>query len=251
MVLSAFRGALGFLTRLPVGTDDAAWTAFCRTPVAFVLAAYPIGGLIAVPVGVGVWLLPEASVALLLVVSVIGLTGVNHADGIADLGDAAVVHGGPEQRRAVMKDTTVGVGAVLALTSTLLGLALAGLALAGCPPLIAAGVVVAGEVGTKLGLAAIACLGTATHEGLGSAVTTHAAPRGLFGPTTIALFACGLTGRSPAALTAVLVGLCTGVAVLVWARRVLGGVSGDVFGGANEIGRVLALHAGVIAWTLS
>ncbi len=253
MVLTAVRGALGFLTRLPVGTEEEAWTAFRRTPAAFVLAAYPIGALIALPVGVGAWLIPEieGTVAALLLVGVIGLTGVNHADGIADLGDAAVVHGGPEQRRAVMKDTTVGVGAVLALTSTLVGLALAGLALAGCPPLIAVGVVVAGEVGTKLGMAAIACLGTAAHEGLGSAFTAETDPRGLLAPAAAALFALGATGWSPAAPAAVLVGLSTGVVVMVWARRALGGVSGDVFGGANELGRVLALHAGVIAWTLS
>ncbi len=253
MVLKAIRGALGFLTRLPIGTDEAAWTAFCRTPAAFVLAAYPIGALIALPVGVGLWLVPdvEASVAALLVGGVIGLTGVNHADGIADLGDAVVVHGDRERRRSVMKDTTVGVGAVLALTSTLVGLALAGMALTNCPPLVAVGLVIAAEVGTKLGLAAIACLGTATHEGLGSAFTTATTPRALFGPTVVALFACGLTGRSLGGTTAVVVGLCTGLAVSVWAYRTLGGVSGDVFGGANELGRVFALHAGVIAWTLS
>lgn len=251
MVLTAVRGALGFLTRLPIGTDEASWVAFRRTPVAFVLAAYPIGALIALPIGVGVWIGPrlEGSVAALFLVSVIGLTGVNHADGIADLGDAAVVHGGPEQRRAVMKDTTVGVGAVLALTSVLVGLALAGLALAGCPPSIAVGVVVAAEVGTKLGLATIACFGTASHEGLGSAFTTAAAPVDALAPATAALLAFGATGRSLAALAAVLAGVCTGVIVMVWAHRTLGGVSGDVFGGANELGRVLALHAGVIAWT--
>ncbi|RRJ32501.1 adenosylcobinamide-GDP ribazoletransferase [Halocatena pleomorpha] len=253
MVLRAVWGAIGFLTRLPIGTDEAAWTAFRRTPVSFVLAAYPIGVIIALPVGVGVWLVPgvEGSIAALLMGGVIGLTGVNHADGIADLGDAAVVHGDRERRRAVMKDTTVGVGAVLALTSTLIGLALAGLALANCPPLVAVGLIVAAEVGTKLGLAAIACLGTAAHEGLGSAVTTAATPRELFGPLIVALVACGLTGRSLGGATAAVTGLCTGLAVLVWARRTLGGVSGDVFGGANELGRVLALHAGVIAWTLS
>jgi len=36
-----------------------------------------------------------------------------------------------------------------------------------------------------------------------------------------------------------------------WARSRLGGVSGDVLGATNEIARVVGLHAGVIAWTLS
>lgn len=247
MVLTAVRGALGFLTRLPVGHSETAWDAFRQTPVAFPLAAYPIGALIALPVGLPV---PDPVVAFFLLVDVIVLTGVNHADGLADLGDAAVVHGDSEQRRAVMKDTTVGVGAVLALGSVLVGVALAGWALAALPSLIAIGIVVASEVGAKLGMAAVACLGTATHEGLGSAFTGHG-PRQLIAPTVAVLPAFVLTGRSLAGCIAVLVGGTTGCLMVLLARRALGGVSGDVFGATNEIGRVLALHAGVIAWTLS
>ena len=29
----------------------------------------------------------------------------------------------------------------------------------------------------------------------------------------------------------------------------LGGVNGDVFGAVNELARIVALHAGVVAWT--
>jgi adenosylcobinamide-GDP ribazoletransferase len=251
MVVTAVRGALGFLTRLPVGHDETAWEAFRRTPTAFPLAAYPIGALIALPVGIGVIAFPAPVVAFILLVATVVVTGINHADGVADLGDAAVVHGDQERRRAVMKDTIVGVGAVLALGIILVGLALAGLALAGLPPLAAVGIVVAAEVGAKLGMTAIACLAHATHEGLGSAFTDHTDPSQLFAPAVVAVPALALTGRSPAALVAVLTGLCGALVVLAWARQALGGVNGDVFGGANEIGRVLALHAGVVAWTLS
>lgn len=251
MVLTAVRGALGFLTRLPVGHDETAWDAFRQTPTAFPLAAYPIGVLIALPVSISVAVFPAPVVAFVLLVTTVVVTGINHADGVADLGDAAVVHGDQEKRRAVMKDTTVGVGAVLALGIILIGLTLAGFALAGVPPLVAAGIVVAAEVGAKLGMAAIACLSDAIHEGLGSAFTNSAEPLQFIAPTIVALPALALTGRSWASLVVVLAGLCGALVVLLWARRTLGGVSGDVFGGANEIGRVLALHAGVIAWMLS
>lgn len=247
MVLTAVRGALGFLTRLPVGHSETAWDAFRQTPIAFPLAAYPIGALIALPIGLPI---PDPVIAFFLLIDVILLTGVNHADGLADLGDAAVVHDDRERRRAVMKDTTVGVGAVLALGSVLVGLALAGVALAALPSLIAVGIVVASEVGAKLGMTAVACLGTATHEGLGSAFTGHG-PQKLVAPAVAVLPAFALTGRSLSGFIAVLVGGCTGLGMVLLARRALGGVSGDVFGATNEIGRVLALHAGVIAWTLS
>jgi adenosylcobinamide-GDP ribazoletransferase len=35
-----------------------------------------------------------------------------------------------------------------------------------------------------------------------------------------------------------------------WSENHLGGVSGDVLGAANELGRVAGVHAGVVAWTL-
>jgi adenosylcobinamide-GDP ribazoletransferase len=251
---TAVRGALGFLSRLPIGRSRDAWEAFRVTPVAFPLAGYVLGALVALPVALGSLLaLPPPSIALVLLVALLGVTGVNHADGVADLGDAAVVHGGPGARRAALKDTTVGVGALLALGTVLVGLALAGLALAALPALALAGIVVAGEVGAKLAMAAVACLGESTHDGLGASFTGPADPALLAGPALAALPACLLAVplASPAPLVALVGGVGGGLAVLGWARRRLGGANGDVFGAANEVGRVCALHAGVIAWTLS
>jgi len=119
--------------------------------------------------------LPDPATAFLFLAWVVLITGVNHADGLADLGDAAVVHGDPAERRDVMKDTTVGVGAVLALGTGLLGLALAGLALAELPTLTAVGVVLTAEVGAKLAVAIQVVTGEASHEGFGSRFVDRAA----------------------------------------------------------------------------
>lgn len=252
MVLTAVRGALGFCSRLPVGHDEAAFEAFCETPVAFVLTGYVLGALLAVPVALAAAHLPGATTALVLPVAVVALTGVHHLDGVADLGDAAVVHGPPDERRAVMMDTTVGVGAAAAVALVVAGLALAGLGLAGAvrDPLAVAGIVVASEVGAKLGMAALACLGTATHDGLGSAMTTRADPGTLVGPLVLAVPALGATFPSPAAFAAVAAAGLTALAVLYWAREHLGGVSGDVFGATNELARVATLHAAVATWVI-
>jgi len=247
-VIGALAGALGFLSRLPVGRDADAFAAFAATPAAFPLAGYLIGALVAVAVVVPA---PAPTTALLFLIALAVVTGINHFDGVADLGDAAVVHGDRDDRRAVLKDTTLGVGGAVAVAGVVAGLALAGLGLAGLPRWTAVGLVVASEVGTKLGMALLACLGWPAHEGLGSTLTGQHGPGDAVVPVVVAAPAALVTVPSPAALVAIAAAVATALAVRWWAAANLGGVSGDVFGAANELGRVAALHAGVVAWTLS
>jgi len=248
VVLTALRGALGFLSRLPVGRTERAWAAFVATPAALPLAGYVIGGLVAVPY-LAAGALPDPVVAMAYLVGVVVLTGVNHADGLADLGDAAVVHGDAERRRAVMQDTTVGVGAVLALGTGLLALALGALALAGLPPVAAVAVALAAEVGAKLGVATLVCLGDPSHEGMGATVLEPHGPRSL--PAPVAVAAPALVLVVPAATAGVLAAVVAAVALGRWADTRLGGLPGDALGAANELGRVAAIHAAVAAWTLA
>lgn len=251
MIGRALRGGLGFLTRIPVSHDGRAWVAFQETPLTFPAVGYVVGGLVALPVFVGASIgLPTPVTATLALATLYLLTGANHVDGLADCGDASVVHT-VEERREVLKDTDTGVGALLAAGLGLVGTALGLLAVLGLPPLAAAGLVVASEVGAKLGMATIACLGRAIHDGFGASFTGRASPELLTGPLLVALPAAALTGISPAAPVAVLAALATALLLLQWARSRLGGVNGDVFGASNELGRLVALHAGVVAWTLA
>ncbi|MFB6096549.1 MAG: adenosylcobinamide-GDP ribazoletransferase [Haloferacaceae archaeon] len=308
---AAVRGALAFLTRLPVGGGAAGWDAFRRTPASFPLAGYVVGALLAVPFGLSGLLagvgvdLPAASTAALYLLAVYGLTGVAHADGLADLADAAAVHeradeggvdgedagagdhasgargtgdapGDParERRRAVLKDSRTGVGGVLAVAAAVAALVLGALGLAqlvhggpvggaapGAGAWAAAGswaavaTVVAAEVGAKAGMGLLACLGSPAHEGLGSQLVGESDGRGLVGVAAASLPAVLLAGAAPVAVgvlgLGVLAGPLVALAVRRWASARLGGVSGDAFGAANELGRVAALHVGVIAWALA
>ncbi|GGK53392.1 adenosylcobinamide-GDP ribazoletransferase [Haloarcula sebkhae] len=247
MVLTAVRGALGFLSQLPVGHSEQAWDAFVETPAAFPLAGYVVGGLVALPF-LAAGLLPAPVIAAAYLGTVVLVTGVNHADGLADLGDAAVVHGDPAERRDVMRDTTVGVGAVLALGTVLLALALAAVAVAGLPPLVAVSLALAAEVGAKLAMATLACVGRPSHEGFGSTVIDGNGPRHLVGSLAVALPAAVIA--VPATTVAVLTGPLLALGLSRWADQRLGGVSGDAFGAANELTRATALHVGVAVWSL-
>ena len=246
-MLKALRGGLGFLTRLPIGHDEDAWNAFRARPATFPLVGYAIGGLAALLLLAPV---PPATAAFGFVAWLYILTGINHLDGVADLGDAAVVHGDCERRREVLSDTTVGVGAVAAVGLVFVGLATAGYGLAGLPAR-AGLIVIAAEVGSKAAVALAACFGSATHDGLGAQFTDHLDPGNAVAPLVVALPAAALTWPDPAAAVALLAALACVGPIVRWARRALGGVDGDVLGATAEIARLVALHAGVIAWTLS
>jgi adenosylcobinamide-GDP ribazoletransferase len=253
VVVSALRGALGFLTRLPVGGDEAAWEAFRRTPVAITLVGYVVGAVAALPLLVP---LPVPSAAALYLITIVLLTGVTHADGLADLGDAAAVHGGVDtaRRREVLKDSQTGVGGALAVALALVTLGLGALGMAGTRPQIAFGVALAVEVGAKGGMALLVCTGDAIHEGLGSALSEHATPTALL-PVAIATLPALVLGNAMGAgyagpVAALLSPIAVAWLVGQWAAGALGGISGDVLGAANELGRIAGVHAGVIVWTL-
>ncbi|KAB1197183.1 MULTISPECIES: adenosylcobinamide-GDP ribazoletransferase [Haloferax] len=268
MVLNAVRGGLGFLTRLPVGGGEAEWDAFRRAPVVFPLVGYVVGGLAALPFLLP---LPIPTAAALYLVTLYLVTGVTHADGLADLGDAAVVHGNAERRLSVLKDSQTGVGGLLALGVTLVVLAMGAFGLAGVGwrlglPTggfsfttgrlgLTVGVVIAltAEVSAKTGMATLVCLGTPAHDGLGSALVGENAPSGLLAVAVVCLPVVALAPDT--GLLAIVVTLLCGpvVALLVraWGRNHLGGVSGDLIGATNELARATAIHVGVVTWTLS
>jgi len=263
MVLTALRGAIGFLTRVPIGRDEAAWAAFARSPWTFPVVGYLVGALAAAPLLLAAppASVPAPTVAFAFVLALYAVTGIGHLDGAADLGDAAVVHGDREERRHVLKDSQLGVGGTVALVLVVLGLATAALGLievgsataaagGGGVPLAALSLVVAAEVGAKAATATLVCVCDAPHEGLGSALTGESSPGATLSVLALAAPAALLAWpRVLPGLAALLAALATAALVARWARRRLGGVSGDVLGATTELARVAALHAGVIAWT--
>ncbi|WP_411799353.1 adenosylcobinamide-GDP ribazoletransferase [Halonotius sp. F2-221B] len=246
----AIRGAVGFLTRIPVGGTEADWVAFCRRAYSLPVVGYLVGGLAG-----SVFFLPVQPPTLVAayLVGLYLLTGVTHADGVADLGDTLAVHGDADRKRDVLKDSATGVGGTLLLAVTLFVVALGALSFAGIGPWRALRLVVAAEVGAKLGMVLVACYGRPAHEGLGSQLVGELTHRSLAPAIAVSLpaIAAAPNGLAPALVAAVATGPAVGVTVLTWGHRTLGGVSGDLLGATNEIGRALALHVGVSVWILT
>jgi adenosylcobinamide-GDP ribazoletransferase len=255
MVLSTLRGAVGFLTRVRVGGDQADWRAFTDAPWAFPVVGAGVGLLLGTVTALLHWVGFGGATGVLFLGALVALLGITHFDGIADLGDAAVVHGDAETRVAVLKDSDVGVGAVVALVIALLGTASAVASLGVLPVRQVVAVVAAAEIGAKAAMAGVACLGTARHEGLGSQFTEWNGRRELGVATLVALALWLLLlvlapGPAPVVGSAFLGALLGGGLLAYWANSLLDGVNGDVFGAVDVAARLVGLYAAVASTRL-
>lgn len=207
----------------------------------------PVGYVVGIVAALPVVALPGSTAGIAYPTAILAVVGITHLDGLADLADAGVVHGSVGDRRAVMQDTVTGVGGTVATGLSVIGLALAGVALASAPPLLALGVVVAAEVGAKLAMVGVAAFGKPAYEGMGSQLVGSSPSQWLAGVVMAVPAAVIAWPALPPVIT--LVGAITGGALTAWsASSLLDGVSGDVFGAANEVARLVGLHAGVITW---
>ncbi len=184
------------------------------------------------------------TLALLLV-----LTGLQHFDGLVDLGNAVGL-GNAEERRAVAHAWTVTYkGAVLAIFVEFL--AVLGLFFLNWE--FAFKAVIASEVAAKLAMVTIMRVGKPTHKGLGSRFLSKAKQKRTFAAYLIAaLIVFPLFGFTSLGLILsagiILVSLLCGVLMNVVANSIFGGVSGDVIGATNEVVRAatVVFAAGVL-----
>jgi adenosylcobinamide-GDP ribazoletransferase len=217
--------AVAFLTVVPVRVPG---------PVRGLGAAAPwfplVGALVGALAG-GVRVVAEPafgpSVAAVLAVAVlVVVTGALHQDGLADCADGLGVRGDRERRLAVMHDSSIGVFGALALLGWAL---LMTSTLAELERVDAAGALVAaGAVGRWAALAHAAAAPPARADGLGAGFGVGVPVLALagIGAVAIALLASGWL----AGAVAIAAALAVSALGTAWARRTLGGRTGDTLG---------------------
>lgn len=238
--LDDLRIATALLTRVPMPHPEGA----VPPDIARAQRLFPIvGALIGIVVGmVDVALLgmgvPALAAAALALGASAALTGALHEDGLADVGDG---FGGGRDRAAklsIMRDSRLGTYGTLVL---LVGFATRLAALAALP---AAMVVPALVAAHALGRAAIPVLAAnmpfARADGLGKMAGRPAAAGALVAvglAVVIALLCLPLK----AAILALLLTAAGAAAVALLAWRQIGGVTGDVFGAAEQVAETAVL----------
>lgn len=190
--------------------------------------------------------------ALIGVLFLYFIYGIMHLEGLSDFGDGLMASGDGIRKRSAMKDTSVGAaGCFFMVVDLLLLVLLINELLGETGPMLLTGVqmplifgLILAEVSAKLSMTTVMYMGPSSHEGMGSVFVSQASGRryaaGLAISLVLSLLIAGLY------FPIVLAGVLSGAFVVYLSRRHFGGVGGDAFGAANELGRLAAL----LIWVL-
>lgn len=241
--IRSLRSAFGFLTRLPVG----AWPLqkdLDGVSMWLPLVGAVVGGL-AGAVSWAAWAV--FAPCPLLLPGIIGcaawamVTGGLHLDGVADCGDGLPAEVSRERRLEIMKDSRLGTfGGIFLFFCLMLKAAAIGtlfLRAAGGWRFMAL-CALAGLLGRVQIFAAMRMPG-ARKGGMGEAFCRATRTRHAVAALGVTLVCCALAGLP--GLRALLWAALASACVLCYARRRLGGVTGDVFGLSVETTECAAL----------
>ncbi len=239
---SGLQGAIAFLTIVPI--PGAAGTQLAVAAGWFPLVGAGVGAF-AGGVRVGAQqLLGRTPATVLAMIALVVATGALHQDGLADTADGLGARGDRSRRLQVMRDSATGVFGALALIGWALLLLTALASLDESHALIA--LVVACALARWAALVHAIATPAARGEGLGAALRVS---RGAFGAATGASIALTLTlcGLAPGA-TAIGAALLVAALSVVFARRTLGGRTGDTLGATVAITEVVVCTTLLALW---
>ena len=258
--IKTFRDLLAFLTIIPVGSGED----FVATSAEFMLLFPLIGGLIGLFAAtyfqacffiisnlltfanslfqLPVQILLRLALAVMTLAFLLVLTGLQHFDGLVDLGNAIGLRRLEERREAAHAWIVTYKGAFLAIFVEFL--AFVGLFFLNAE--IAFKVIIVAEVAAKLAMVTIVAVGESTSKGLGARFMEKAKrKRNVIAYVISFLIVIPLLGWL--GLLVIAVSVLSGLLMERVAKSVFGGVSGDMIGATNESARAvtLVLLAGV------
>jgi len=265
--IKTFRDLLAFLTSIPVGgKEDFVFTSaenmylfpIIGSFIGILAGAYFIGSnyilqvllngvnnFVTLPVN---FLVSFASAAMTIAFLLV-ITGLQHFDGLIDLGNALGHRSEHERKMAAHAWTVNYSGAIFAIIIEFI--AFLGLFLiipTVTNPLIIVATIILAEVAAKLAMVTLVWLGKPTHKGLGSIFLKKAKKKLnivayiISAMIAFALFSLafnvtyGLLG-----IGVVFVSIPVAYLMAQVAKKIFGGVSGDIIGATNEISRAITL----------
>ena len=235
-MLKAIGSVFSFLTIFPssnVSLENVAKYMYLFPIVGIVI------GLLVGSFGFGLSLfLDPLLVSLLVVASLAIITGIHHADGLADFADGLMVKGSKDKKLAAMKDLSTGSAGVVAIVLYLVGLIMA-ISLTNGFDLFKA--ILISEILAKFSMVLLASMGNSASLGSNSPfVKIMKDKKKLAAAFLIMLIPIILLGETTGLLM-LGVTIILSIFLLAISTRSFGGITGDVLGATNELTRLASL----------
>jgi adenosylcobinamide-GDP ribazoletransferase len=252
-MINDIKVAFAFLTRIPINHKPE--ISIQRSAVWFPLVGWVIGGvtgLLFYFLSQGIPALPAAAITILFSTLV---TGGFHQDGLADTFDGLVGGWNTEDRLRILKDSRHGTYGVLSITLQLI--IQISLLSTLSPKVGLLAIITAHTLGRLVPIYFMMAPAVPSHEGMGATYSRAVGARDVLTSTllTVALL-FGLIGAH-LFIAAVIVAI-VGLAFLVYVKKKIGGVLGDVLGASEQIAEsfillyfvVIATHSSWLPWLI-
>ena len=177
-------------------------------------------------------------VSLLVVASIAIVTGIHHADGLADFADGLMVKGSKDRKLKAMKDLSTGSAGIVGIVLYLVGLIIT-ISLTSGFDLFRA--ILISEILAKFSMVLMASLGNSASLGSNSPfVKIMKDKKKLAAAFIIMLIPIIVIGETTGLLMLGVTVTLT-LFLLVISTRSFGGITGDVLGATNELTRLASL----------
>jgi adenosylcobinamide-GDP ribazoletransferase len=234
--MNAFRAAVMFLTRVPVGrVHEFRLEDLARSAIYFPV----VGALVGLSGGIALltsYAAPSFVAVLICMLVTLCITGGLHEDGLADCADGLVGGQDPERRLEIMKDSRIGAYGALALWFSLTAKLLLIQSLLAVSIVTAfLAVVVAHSLGRASTVALLASLpyvrmGQSKSSPFGNKVTQTQLGISLVFPVILSVVLLHLDG-----LICLLAATAAAVTCGFYFKRKIGGITGDCLGATNQL----------------
>jgi adenosylcobinamide-GDP ribazoletransferase len=184
------------------------------------------------------FLLDPIIVSFLVVVSIAILTGIHHADGLADFADGLMVKGSRDKKIKAMKDLSTGSAGIVGIVLYLIGLVIT-ISLTSGFDLFKA--ILISEILAKFSMVLMASLGNSASLGSNSPfVKIMKDKKKLAAAFIIMIIPVMIIGESTGLI---MLGVTVTITIFLLAvsTRSFGGITGDVLGATNELTRLASL----------
>jgi len=235
-MLKEIGSVFSFLTIFP--SSNATLENIAKYMYVFPIVGIAIGLLVG-SFGFGLsFFLDPLLVGLLVVASLAIVTGIHHADGLADFADGLMVKGSKERKLKAMKDLSTGSAGIVGIVLYLIGLIIT-ISLTSGFDLFRA--ILISEILAKFSMVLMASLGRSASLGSNSPfVAIMKDKKKLAVAFVIMLIPITVIGETTG-LVMLGVTITLTIFLLALSNRSFGGITGDVLGTTNELTRLASL----------